>query len=180
MSRPRPQLDYARLQDEFQSGAISVSELAERLLGGWAEVYRAATAGTADPVEVDQSDLTYLFDIANERVVGVCGSSASPPGAYPSSRMRGFPLPIDEARRLIRGHLAAHSIGGGPDINLVPQDRALNVSAGWRRLERFAQRHPGSFVAVEVIYDDESQTPARFVYLVAENRVLEYEHFENS
>jgi hypothetical protein len=70
-------------------------------------------------------------------------------------------------------------IGGGTDINLVPQDATLNVSAGWRRLERFAQSHPGAFVAVEVIYDDQSQTPARFVYLVAENRLLEYEHFEN-
>lgn len=180
MPRERSKVDYARLQGEFRSDAITVSELTEFLLSGWADAYRAATTGTVELVEVDQGELTYLFDIANERVVGFCGRSVSPPGVYPSARMRGFPLPIDHARRLIRGHLAGHSIGGGTDINLVPQDRTLNVSADWRRLERFAQRHPGAFVAVEVIYDDQSQTPARFVYVVAHDGTLGYEDFENA
>ena len=69
--------------------------------------------------------------------------------------------------------------GGGTDINLVAQDAALNVSAAWRRLERWAQARPGSFLAIEVTYDDDSQTPARFVYLVAAERELRYERFAN-
>jgi hypothetical protein len=113
-------------------------------------------------------------------VVGVYGKSTLPKGLYPSARMCDFPLPMDEARRLIRGHLAAHSIGGGAEINLVPQDRTLNVSAGWRRLERFAQRQVGAFIAVEVIYDDDSQTPAQFTYLVTADGVLNYERFQNA
>jgi len=92
--------------------------------------------------------------------------------------MRGFPLPQSE-RRLVRGHLAAHTIGGGTDINLVPQDAALNVSGAWRRLEQWAQARPGAFLAVEVSYDDGSQTPARFVYVVAADHELRYQRFAN-
>jgi hypothetical protein len=51
--------------------------------------------------------------------------------------MRGFPLPPNTPA-VIRGHLVAHSIGGGTDINLIPQDARLNLSGGWRSLERIA------------------------------------------
>src|SRR5258706_9510125 len=122
--------------------------------------------------------LRLLFDISYAGVVGVYGRSTSRTGEYPSARMRGFPLPRSEGR-LVRGHLAAHAIGGGTDINLVPQDAALNVSGAWRRLERWAQARPGAFLAVEVSYDDDSQTPAGFVYLVAAERELRYERFAN-
>jgi hypothetical protein len=90
MSQPGPKLDYARLRDEVLSGLISLADLTESLLGGWADAYRAATPGTVELVEVDQGELTYLFDIANERVAGVCGRSTFALGAYPSARTRGF------------------------------------------------------------------------------------------
>jgi hypothetical protein len=170
--------DYGRLSAAFERGALDVEELADLLSDGWASAYRATTRGEVELVEVDQRALTYLFDISYARVVGVYGRSASRTGEYPSTRMRGFPLPRSE-RRLVRGHLAAHTVGGGTDINLVPQDAALNVSGAWRRLERWAQARPGAFLAVEVSYDDDSQTPAGFVYLVAAEGELRCERFAN-
>jgi DNA/RNA non-specific endonuclease len=116
----------------------------------------------------DGSDVTRTRDLRRDK----------PRGEYPTARMRGFPLSRTEPR-LVRGHLAAHTVGGGTDINLVPQDAAPNVSGAWRRLERWAQARPGTFLAVEVSYDDGGQTPARFVYLVAAERELRYELFTN-
>lgn len=175
---PSP-LDYASVKDAFERGTIGTDELAERLSDGWAAAYRAASEGVAELVEVDQENLTYLFDVAQARVVGVHGHSAPPATAYPRARMRGFPLPRSK-RRLVRGHLAAHTVGGGTDINLIPQDAALNVSGAWRRLERWAQARPGAFLAVEVTYEDGGQTPAGFVYLVAASEgELHYQRFQN-
>jgi DNA/RNA non-specific endonuclease len=174
------QFDYARLKRLFERGLTDVGALGELLSGGWADAYRAACNTPVELVEVEQDELTYLFDIAMQRVVGVYGKPKPPADAYPSTRMRGFPLPADETSRLIRGHLVAHSLGGGTDINLIPQNRRLNMSGGWRRLERLAQRRPDAFVAVAAIYDDASQTPARLAYVVAVDGVLEYEIFENA
>jgi hypothetical protein len=175
----RVSLDYGQLSAAFERGALDVEELADLLSDGWASTYRATSRGEVELVEVEQGKLTYLFDISYARVVGVYGRSAPPTDEYPSARVRGFPLPRSE-RRLVRGHLAAHTVGGGTDINLVPQDAALNVSGAWRRLERWAQARPGAFLAVEVSYNDDRQTPAGFVYLVAAERELRYERFANS
>lgn len=174
---PAP-LDYARIKEAFEHGTVDLAALAEHLRDRWAAGYRATTPGVVNLVKVDQGKLTYLFDITYARVVGVYGQSARPTGEYPSARMRGFPLPRS-AQPLVRGHLAAHTVGGGTDINLVPQNAALNISGAWRRLERWAQARPGAFLSVEVSYDDDSQTPARFVYLVATEQQLHYERFDN-
>src|SRR3990170_257973 len=171
-------LDYAELKRDVERSDFDTDELARRLSDGWAASYQAGTRGPHELVEIDQGSLTYLFDIANQRVVGVYGHSDATKRPYPAGRMRGFPLP-GSRRGLIRGHLAAHSIGGGTDTTLIPQDQALNISRRWRRLERRAQANPGSFVAVEVTYDDEGQTPMAFVYLVVADGRVEYERFEN-
>ena len=65
-------------------------------------------------------------------------------------------------------------------MNLVPQSALLNLSAGWRRLERLAQANPGCFLAIEVDYDDESQTPSDFTYLVVVEDTLTFERFANA
>jgi hypothetical protein len=169
--------DYDALKQDFDHGLIDEQTLAVRLSDGWASSYRAACKIT-ELVEVDQGELTYLFDISAQRVVGVYGRSAPTDLPRPSSRMRSFPLP-PSATNVVRGHLAAHSIGGGTDINLIPQDAALNISAGWLRLERLAQANPGCFFAIEIGYGDESQTPASFTYLVVADGAVTYERFTN-
>jgi hypothetical protein len=66
---------------------------------------------------------------------------------------------------LNRGHLMAHSIGGGLDINLAPQAGRLNQGA-FKRLEaevlKMAQDHMLSFYWVRLIYTNSSQLPAFF------------------
>jgi len=68
-------------------------------------------------VEVDQGAVTYLFDITAARVVAVYGHSVLPHPPRSAARMRGSPLPPPTAGPLVRGHLIAHAIGGGTDIN---------------------------------------------------------------
>lgn len=146
----------------------------------WAEQYRRETTQETELVEIELGTFTYLYDVAHERVVGVYGRSAPTDAPRPSARMRGHPsynrpgeAPTD------RGHLAAHTIGGGTDINLVPQTHTLNVSSAWRRFERYLQKHPGTFFLVQVVYADSSQRPSAFVYGVVEEGVLRYERLSN-
>jgi hypothetical protein len=174
------QTDYDEIKTLFDAGRLDDRTLGERLSDEWASSYRARARPGDDPelVEVDQGELTYLFDVTLARVVGVYGKSASTSALRPAARMRGFPLPPDTPA-VIRGHLVAHSIGGGTDINLIPQDAHLNLSAGWRRLERMAQAHPGCFIAIEARYGDLSQTPSELVYVVGAGGTLGWESFSN-
>lgn len=116
------QTDYATIQALFDDGRLDDAALGELLNDQWAAAYRAHACPGDDPepVEVDQADLTYLFDLTLARVVGVYGRSSPTNAPRPAARMRGFPLPPEPAG-VVRGHLVAHSLGGGADINLIPQ-----------------------------------------------------------
>jgi hypothetical protein len=177
MTRP-PEFDYNALKAAFDQGELDSEALAAKLSDGWSTAYRGRTRAPTELVEIDQAALTYLFDVTAARVVGVYGRALVTGTPRPASRMRGFPLP-SSAQRLVRGHLVAHTLGGGTDINLIPQSAALNISKAWRRLERLAQGQPDAFVAVEVSYEDDSQTPARFTYVVAAAGELTFESFAN-
>jgi hypothetical protein len=172
------QPDYAALKHEFDQGLINEESLASRLSDGWSASYLQRTT-VAELAEIDQGDLAYLFDIAGQRVVGVYGRAVPNTDPRPAARMRGFPLPTSRSD-LVRGHLAAHALGGGTDINLIPQSASLNISGPWRQLERLAQANPGCFVAIEATYDDETQTPAQLTYLIAANGALTYKRFSNT
>lgn len=178
MTESRQQPDYAALKRDFDQGLIDEDDLARALSTGWAANYLSDGAA-AELVEVNQEKLTYMFDIAAQRVIGVHGRTVPTSSQRPTSRMRGFPLPPNRSD-VIRGHLAAHTLGGGTDINLIPQNASLNISRQWRRLERLAQSNPGCFIAVEATYDNEPQTPAELTYLVAANGTLMFERFKNA
>jgi hypothetical protein len=173
-------IDYGCLETDYLRGRLDERGLAGRLSDLWAAAYRSRTDGETELVEVDQGSMTYLFDIGASRVVAVYGKVAPNRLARPKARMRGFPLPPSAEDRLVRGHLVAHTLGGGTDINLIPQSASLNISAGWRRLERLAQTQPDAFVAVEVGYEDDSQTPSRFTYVVATAGTFTVESFANA
>jgi DNA/RNA non-specific endonuclease len=170
--------DDGALKRDYEQGRLDEEALAQRLSDGWAVAYRAR-GGDCELVEVDQGHLTYLFDINAARVVGVWGRAVSTMAPRPATRMRGFPLPPSDGQ-LVRGHLVAHAIGGGTDINLISQSARLNVSGAWRRLERLAQSNPGAFLAIEVGYSDDSQTPSRFTYVLAVDGTLTIESFANA
>jgi hypothetical protein len=168
-----------------------------RGLRGWdqrvdaiCDAYRGGTP-EAQIVEVRLDTLVYDFDLTLERVVVAWGVSVTPSGARDSGRMAGFPDPNrgwgkQRAGAADRGHFLAHSAGGGMDINLFPQGRGLN--RGWsprgrvyRRMERYAAEHPGTFVFHQPEYTGESWIPSALVYgVLREDGDWWTERFENS
>jgi hypothetical protein len=119
--------------------AMIEGEILPALIELWLGAYRMSTPD-AEIVEVRIDGFSHLFDLTEERLVTAYGfPGAVLRSARDASRMRGFPKPPQER---IKGHAIAHQLGGGLDINLVPQDRVIN-SGAFRALEREAARHPG-------------------------------------
>ncbi len=118
------------------------------------------------------ASFTYLFDYAGSRVVGVWGMPIYSRHTRDASRMAGAPLGAAQGSGFHRGHLIAHSIGGGTDINLVPQLGSVNIGA-YRVLERAARRLAQggvqSLYAVRVLYTDPtSQMPNQLEQVLME------------
>jgi hypothetical protein len=173
-------IDYERFVGLVAEDPGDHRRLAQALSDAWAADYRAHTDGRAELVEVDLGTLTYLFDIAQQRLVGAYGTSAPTRAPRPNARIRGHPASNRPDRAQVdRGHVAAHSIGGGVDINLVPQLHVLNISGEWRALERYLHANRDTFFAVQLEYDDDSQFPALFVYSVIRDCRLETCAFAN-
>lgn len=133
--------------------------ITRELIAEWAAGYVQQTGNSL--VDVELAPYAYTFDIAAERLVCARGHSIAPDGPRDASRQRGHPPapPGDH-----KGHVFAHSMGGGMDINLVPQLAAVNLSREWRAIETLAAQNLGMAVAVHLIYDDDSQRPAAFEY----------------
>lgn len=93
-------------------------------------------------VETRQGNFSYLFDIGSERLIAAWGVSRGANSTpRPKTRMAGHPK--DPSTRYHRGHAIAHSLGGGTDINLLPQLGHVN-SGPFQRLERLAVQHTGA------------------------------------
>lgn len=135
-------------------------EILRALTDLWLIAYRSSTP-EAEVVEVKIDGFSHLFDLTEERLIAAYGFPEGPvPGGRDASRMRGFPKPPGDH---IKGHAIAHQLGGGLDINLVPQDRTINGGA-FRVLEREAVRHPGCLYFSNWIYDQPAvQTPTMVV-----------------
>lgn len=143
-----------------EAGIMIRADILPALITIWLAEYRAGTAD-AEIVEVETDGFRNLFDLTEERLITAYGFSATTAsGGRDTSRMRGFPKPPGGR---IKGHAIAHQLGGGLDINLVPQNRAINGGA-FRVLEREAVRHPGCLYFSNWIYDQPVvQTPAMVV-----------------
>jgi hypothetical protein len=148
------------------SGQDIVTNIEEELIPLWCDAYYTDNP-KAEVVQVDldeaSSSFSYLFDIELERVLVAFGVPIYSKHKRDASRMAGHPLA--NAGKFHRGHLMAHSIGGGTDINLVPQLGSLNIGA-FRVLERLvrdmAKQSLRSFYFVRPLYGDRSQMPNRF------------------
>jgi hypothetical protein len=171
-------VDYQAVR-EAVAAARSVDGLAQQISSAWAAQYQQQCKGPVDLVEVNLGSLTYLFDVAQGRTVGVYGTSVPASEPRPESRIRGHPSYNRSERQTDRGHLAAHTIGGGADMNLVAQDHALNISGDWRGFERYAQEHPGTFIAVQVEYVTDQDRPSGFVYGMVRDGQFEHQQFPN-
>jgi hypothetical protein len=170
-------VDYQAVREAVAAGR-SVDGLAQQISSAWAAQYQQQCKGPVDLVEVTLGSLTYLFDVAQGRAVGVYGTSG-PTNETPLSRIHGHPSYNNTEKQTDRGHLAARTIGGGADINLVAQDHALNISGEWRGFERYAQEHPGTFIAVQVEYATDQDRPSGFVYGMVRDGQFEHQQFTN-
>jgi hypothetical protein len=140
---------YNRLRTTVLQG--NWQAVSDDLAAAWAANYRATTGGS-ELVEVSEGPATFLFDIEEERLVAAWAVSAGKHlGERDKSRMSGHPLGAEEGYH--RGHAIAHTLGGGTDINLVPQLGKLNIGP-FRDLERNAVAMPGSFYFTHWRYSD--------------------------
>ncbi len=171
-------VDYQAVR-EAVAAAKSVDGLAQQISSAWAAQYQQQCKGFTELVEVNLGSLTYLFDVAQGRTVGVYGTSMPTSEARPESRISGHPSYNRGEKQTDRGHLAAHTIGGGTDINLVAQDHAVNIGAAWRGFERYAQENPGTFFAVQVEYATDQDRPSGFVYGMVRDGQFEHQQFTN-
>ncbi|MFZ4859448.1 MAG: DNA/RNA non-specific endonuclease [Desulfuromonadaceae bacterium] len=127
------------------------------LIDSWLSAYRTGRI-ESEIVEVNAGEFYYLFDVITERLIAAWGVSAGKnTEPRPASRMAGHPL--SNGPLYHRGHAIPHTLGGGTDINLVPQLGSVNVGA-FRELEKRAVATPGSFYFSRWIYaPGDSQTP---------------------
>lgn len=125
-----------------QAAAPNWHPVADRLVDLWLDDYVGVTPSNSI-VETRAEGFAYLFDIAAERLIAAWGvSSGKNTAERPHARMAGHPLSAGPLYH--RGHAIPHTLGGGTDINLVPQLGSINVGP-FRPLEKQAVATPGSF-----------------------------------
>jgi hypothetical protein len=168
----------------------------ERLVDRWTAEYVAVTPWVPEIFEVQLGAFVYLFDAAptlsraesggDDRAVVVWGRSSAPATRRDRGRLAGFiPVPSSwSGRGRDRGHLVAHALGGGLDLNLVPQSSALNRGRSaegrrWRALEREAAASPGMPLFVRLVYEDATWSPAEFEYGLVRGGGLHVARFQN-
>lgn len=128
------------------------------LIDVWLEHYDR-TSPDGDIAEVIQDGFHHLFDAGRERLVAAWGISRGRHGG-PRDRYRMAGHPLSAGKRYHRGHAIPHTLGGGTDINLVPQLGTINVGE-FRALEILAVATPGALYFTYWMYgDDASQTPS--------------------
>ena len=161
-------------------------------LSRWLQEY-LVLAGGVEVLEIVLDSAAFLFDMQHERVALAFAVSTPKLHARDSSRMRGFPdvnvgvqqVLGSDAKAYDRGHYLGHASGGELDINLFPHERALN--RGWsregkefRRLERIAAAHAGTFFYHRPLYTDASWIPTSLDFgVLASSGVWESGQFAN-
>jgi len=166
-------------------GKNILADLPASLVSLWCDAYAGANP-KADLVSVDLreagSALTYLFDIHLERTVVAYGVPVFATHARDAGRMAGHPN--SAGPNYHRGHLIAHSIGGGTDINLVPQLGKLNIGQFRvleRRVRELARQGTNCLYFVRPLYTNQSQMPAQFEQgVIQPPRSLMYDLHQNS
>jgi hypothetical protein len=108
----------------------------------WLDDYFRHAPDSSDVVEVQSQGFSYLFDIAAQRLIAAWGLSRGRVSVpRDKNRMAGHPRGAGPTYH--RGHAIPHLLGGGTDINLVPQLARINTGK-FRILERKAAANPGS------------------------------------
>jgi hypothetical protein len=168
---------------------------ARALEKAWLRVYRSRSKHEPTVAEFEDDGFTFLYDQASasitevdDRLIAAFGNSRAQDRKRDASRLRGFlggRLNIPGKGVFDKGHALAHSMGGGLDANLFPQNPDLNRGRSaegrrFRRMERFAAKHPGTFTFLHLLYRDESWVPCALEYgLLEPDGNLQVERFDN-
>lgn len=174
-----------------------VSVIRAELPEAWITRYHRMCTGPTNVLEVSLRDFSYLFDFCAElvearelpvgaradRAVVAYGIARSTSEKRDASRIRGFP---GSDGRGDRGHLVAHAVGGGLDINVFHQDAYLN--RGWsaqgkryREMERYCSENEGTFFFSRLIYTDETARPSEIEFgILMRDTSLWLEVFDNA
>lgn len=190
-------IPYDKILTDFPQTANSLidSELISILEDVWLDRYRKASNHETNVLQFQDSGFTFLYDQTSARNSGVedrlvvgYGFSVHQDEKRDASRIQGLlggGLEISGKGTFDKGHVLAHSMGGGTSVNLFPQRPELNrgrSEAGkvYRRMERFAAEHPNTFVFSRLWYSDDSWVPSALEYgvLLPERRFW-VEQFEN-
>lgn len=132
-----------------------------KIVPDWITAYLQSTSVKANIVGVNVDGSDYVFDINSGRGIGTFSiSGGKHTGPRPKSRMRRHPQ--SAGSNYHRGHMIAHTLGGGTDINLVSQRGRLNIGS-FRKLENQAVKKIGALYFVRLIYDasNDGQLPDR-------------------
>lgn len=158
-------LTYPRLSGMVQrltaeTAATGFSrQIVPYLVDEWLSDYAGSTE-TSDIVETSVSGFSYLFDVANERLISAWGISRGRHGG-PRDRSRQAGHPQSQGPLYHRGHAIPHTLGGGMDINLLSQRGSVNIGQ-FRVLERQAVATPGALYFTHWVYGrNSSQRPQR-------------------
>lgn len=121
------------------------------LVDGWLARYRTAWPD-ADVIRTMTKGHSYLFDVPNTRLLAAWSTIVErAKRSRDATRMGDLPQPHGEAYH--RGHAIAHTLGGGEDINLLPQLGSVNIGR-FRKLERRALKHIGALYFTFWVYRD--------------------------
>jgi hypothetical protein len=152
-------VDYGNLTSDLEampSGSTDWHGIIAKLANRWVDDY-ARSSGNADIVETEAAGFCYLFDIFAKRLIAAWGlSQGRHSGDRDNSRMSGHPLSAGPLFH--RGHAIPHRLGGGADINLVPQLGSVNVG-DFRKLENLAVKNAGALYFTYWQYLGRRQTP---------------------
>jgi hypothetical protein len=186
-------IDYATLlATDDPAGPHAL--LRRELPSVWCRLYLEHVPDARDLRVVEVRGATYVYDctwsaahgtatpvdrVPDDRVVGVHTTSRPATRPRDKRRMQGFPkggmgVVLPELSALYdRGHLIGRALGGGEDINLIPQLATINRGAKseFRRMERYCSQHPGTFLFLRPYYRGISDHPA-----VLEFGVLRHDH----
>ena len=183
-------MDYAKLVRSLDVPLVH-ADLGRVLLDAMADRYERQWP-TCSLLQFEQSEATYLFDLASaadaaqeDRTVAAWATTPSSIGKRDVSYQRGFPLPPDpDGTPVDRGHLIPHLSGGEFGPNIFRQHRALN--RGWseegkrfRALEREAAATPGAFYYAHLLYEDDTAYPTEIESGVLRGTELHVERFRN-
>ncbi|MDX2262269.1 MAG: hypothetical protein SFU84_11290 [Gemmatimonadales bacterium] len=190
-------IPYQQLLDAASppAGAVDIVRFTIALRDAWRTDYGATSAHAPNLLEFEDHGFTFLYDQTSasgepveDRLVAGLGHSRAGTGRRPGSRIRGLlggGLVIPGKGRFDKGHLLAHSAGGGTDVNLFPQNLTLNrgqspAGRRYREMERYAATHPGTLVFSYLKYNDASWVPVALEYgLLKDGQELWVEEFAN-